>query len=79
MQKINFYSTDLQDALSLAYASVEEGPYTLIERAAFHAADIAQYNKKHPAIKKLKKLKISALNYLKEQRAVLNYIEKEQE
>ena len=79
MQKINFYSTDLQDALSLAHASIEEGPLILLGRADFHAADIAQYNKKHSAIKKLKKLKISALNYLKEQRTVLNYIEKEQE
>lgn len=79
MRKINFYSTDLQDALSLAYASIEEGPLTLLERADFHAADIAQYNKKHKVIKRLKNLKLAALRYSKEQSALLTYLEKEQE
>lgn len=59
-QKTEFYSLGLNDAISLAYASMEGGHTVIIQRADFHAADIARYDAKHPTIKTLKALKASA-------------------
>ncbi len=49
-----FYSFDLEDAISLAKASMLDE--NTMYRADFHAADIAQYNPKHPSIKNVKAL-----------------------
>lgn len=57
------YSTSLDDALSLADATLGEGPDTIVQRADFHATDIAQYDPAHPSIAILAHLKRIAWVY----------------
>jgi hypothetical protein len=58
-------SRDLPDAISLALVWIDDAnPNSIVDNAAIHIQDIAQYAPKHRLIGHIKKLRVGAKSYL---------------